>query len=325
MAVLLGRSRAAWGDSAEPEALIRQGLTLRQQGRDEAALPYFQKAYEIARTPRSIGQLGFAEMAVGYWLEAEAHIAEALAFPDHPWVAKNRATLTSALVTVRTKIGEVDIVGSPRGATVIANGRTVGALPLASSLRLAQGSLDVEVRSVGYITTTRSVRVEGGDHQRLVIDLEMIPVFTRQDQLPVATAQSSPAVQPGGSVLSRRSIGWVSGGVAVAALGTAIAFQVAALARSSDFNRGCGIDPSGRPVSDPTSQAGLSDQQCANLRDSWQSDRVWAATGFTLAGALVVTSAVLFATSGPQRRLSAIATRSECWSMPGGVMCGAVF
>ena len=50
------------GDAAEAEALIRQGLELRQQGRDAPALPLFQKAYDLAATPRTAGQLGCGEM-----------------------------------------------------------------------------------------------------------------------------------------------------------------------------------------------------------------------------------------------------------------------
>jgi hypothetical protein len=230
--IFLVPTRAALGDSAEPEALIRQGLALRQQGRDEAALPYFQKAYEIARTPRSIGQLGFAEMAVGYWLEAEGHLKEALEFPDHPWVAKNRATLTTALATIRTKVGEVYVLGSPEGATVLVNGRSVGVLPLVASLRLAQGNVNVELRSPGYVAAARTARVAGGDHQNLVINLERDPVISRQDQALLGTP---PPVQQDTPVLWKRRSAWISGGFAVVGLGAAIALQITASGKLSDF------------------------------------------------------------------------------------------
>ena len=46
------------GDSAEAEALIRQGVELRAQKKDERALPLFEKAYQISRSPRTAGQLG---------------------------------------------------------------------------------------------------------------------------------------------------------------------------------------------------------------------------------------------------------------------------
>jgi hypothetical protein len=56
----------ARADAAEVEALIAKGNELRRAGTPGPALPYFQKAYELARTPRTAGQLGLAELAAGY-------------------------------------------------------------------------------------------------------------------------------------------------------------------------------------------------------------------------------------------------------------------
>jgi tetratricopeptide (TPR) repeat protein len=94
---LVGGRGGMAADSAEAEALISQGVELRQQGRDEKALPLFQKAYGLVPSPRTAGQLGFAEMAVGYWLDAKQHLNEALETPDHPWVKKNHDTINQAL------------------------------------------------------------------------------------------------------------------------------------------------------------------------------------------------------------------------------------
>ena len=72
------------GDSAEAEALIRQGVELRAQKKDERALPLFEKAYQLSRTPRTAGQLGLVEIALGYFVDAEKYLSEALGSPDHP-------------------------------------------------------------------------------------------------------------------------------------------------------------------------------------------------------------------------------------------------
>ena len=84
------------GDSAEAEALIRQGVELRAQKKDERALPLFEKAYQVSRSPRTAGQLGLVEMALGYFVDAEKYLGEAVASPDHPWVAKNLADAEGA-------------------------------------------------------------------------------------------------------------------------------------------------------------------------------------------------------------------------------------
>jgi hypothetical protein len=113
---------------------------LRHQGHDVRALPLFQKAYGMTRTPRTAGQLGLCEMAMGYWLDAENHLGEAVNVPEHPWVARNLTDLNGALAAVRRNISEVTVEGGPVGAEVLVNGQAAGRLPLAAPLRLARAS-----------------------------------------------------------------------------------------------------------------------------------------------------------------------------------------
>src|SRR5437763_9941722 len=124
------------GDSAEAEALIRQGVDLRGQKKDERALALFEKAYQVSRSPRTAGQLGLVEMALGYFVDAEKYLGEAVASPDHPWVAKNLPTLKAQLAAATAQIGDLYIAGEPAGAEVIVNGKSVGRLPLSGPVRL---------------------------------------------------------------------------------------------------------------------------------------------------------------------------------------------
>jgi hypothetical protein len=98
-------SRPARADAAEVEALIARGNELRRAGTPGPALPYFQKAYELARTPRTIGQLGLGELAAGYPVEAAEHLAAALQSPDDPSIVKYRKVLMDALTAARAQIG----------------------------------------------------------------------------------------------------------------------------------------------------------------------------------------------------------------------------
>ena len=63
---IISQAAPVRADAAEVEALIAKGNELRRAGTPGPALPYFQKAYELARTPRTAGQLGLAELAAGY-------------------------------------------------------------------------------------------------------------------------------------------------------------------------------------------------------------------------------------------------------------------
>ena len=153
------------GDSAEAESLIRQGVELRAQKKDERALPLFEKAYQLSRTPRTAGQLGLVEMALGYFVDAEKYLGEAVASPDHPWVAKNLATLKAQLATAKSQIGELYVIGEPDGAEVLVNGKVLGKLPLSTPIRLDKGRAEVQVRAPGYVATTDMVTMVGGKRE----------------------------------------------------------------------------------------------------------------------------------------------------------------
>src|SRR5215470_12235523 len=99
---IVWQSANARADAAEVEALIAKGNELRRAGTPGPALPYFQKAYELARTPRTTGQLGLAELAARYPVEAAEHLAAALRTPDDPSIVKFRKMLTEALITAQS-------------------------------------------------------------------------------------------------------------------------------------------------------------------------------------------------------------------------------
>ncbi len=159
------RGARAAGESGEAEALIRQGVELRSQGKDERALPLFEKAYQLSRTPRTAGQLGLVEMALGYYVDAERYLGEAVSSPDHPWVAKNLATLKSQLATAKGMIGELAISGEPMGAEVWVNGKQVGRLPLPAPIRLDKGRAEIQIRAAGYVATSDTVAITGGKRE----------------------------------------------------------------------------------------------------------------------------------------------------------------
>jgi hypothetical protein len=73
---IISQAAPVRADAAEVEALIAKGNKLRRAGTPGPALPYFQKAYQLARTARTAGQLGLAELAAGYPVDAEEHLPQ---------------------------------------------------------------------------------------------------------------------------------------------------------------------------------------------------------------------------------------------------------
>jgi hypothetical protein len=326
-------SRAA--DSTDAEALIRQGVDLRSNGKDERALPLFQQAYKITRTPRTAGQLGLAEMSLGYLLEAESHLNEAMESPAHPWVLKNHTALVEALNTLRGKIGEVLVEGQPAGAEVRMNGRLVGGLPLAGPVRIAEGRVEVELSAPGYVSSLKVISVAGGTKQAVRISLEresrrddgasasslsnsppapmphpetavsvqpseltpMSPVLPEHQTASVTASPPSPRNQ-------RRMLAYLTGGGALAALVLGGVETARWHTKQTSFDDHLGPGPGG----DPTMAAlfrhdcGAADPMrggagCKDLYDSAQQARTLAIVGYAIGAALAGGAAALFVTS----------------------------
>jgi hypothetical protein len=167
---MLSALPASAAQPSEVEDLITRGVELRRRGEDAKALPLFKRAHELGGTPRSAAQLGLVEMQLGYRLESEAHLAEALAAQHEPWVDKYRSVLETTLRQVRSQIGELAVVGSPAGAYVTVNGRERGRLPL-PPIRLPAGPAKIELSAEGYTDASATVVVRGQGQERVMLNL----------------------------------------------------------------------------------------------------------------------------------------------------------
>jgi hypothetical protein len=289
-------------NAEQAEDLIRQGLDLRQAGQDGRALPFFRKAYEGERTPRTAGQLGLCELALGYWVDAEGHLGEALASSGNPWVEKNRPTLARSLDMARGNIGNVSVMGGPAGAKVFLDNREVGALPLDRPLRLSKGPHDIEVRAPGPVTRSKTMVVQGGDEQTVTLVLEAAPVPVPIPRAaPPTLVSEAPASAPAKG--GRPVAAWIAGGTAVAALAVGAAetviwlnavdkfdnhIGVVSAAQSSAFAKNCGsADPNyGGPG-------------CAALHDDITNARLFALVGYGVGVVAAAGALYLFTTASP--------------------------
>jgi hypothetical protein len=228
LGTVAGEASARAEDSAE--ALIQKGIALRTNGNDYEALPLFQRAYELAPTPRASAQLGLVEQALGRWPEAEGHIGKALEARRDPWVDRNRKVLGQSLTTIRQHISFVDISGEPAGAEVTVNGRGVGRLPLAAPVRVGQGYIEVELAAPGYLPAKRTITASGAQAYQLFVKLERSkPVEPTTGAPPVAVATSSatqPAAEPAAPGRGLRIAGLAVGVAGLVAVGNGIRLSV---------------------------------------------------------------------------------------------------
>lgn len=159
-ASIVGAVRMAMaGDPVEEH--IDRGLMLRQEGRPADALVEFQKAHAAAPSGRTLAQMGFAEQQLREWIDAEQHLAAALADERSEWIRSNRSPIEKSLSTVRTHIGDLLVLG-PRDASVEVDGKPLGLLPLAKSARLREGEATVVVIAAGGNRFAERIRIAGG-------------------------------------------------------------------------------------------------------------------------------------------------------------------
>ena len=246
----------------EAEQMIRKGLELRKRGDDLGALPLFEQAYRTSHTARAAAQLGFCEQALGRWTAVELHLAEVLKTPDDPWVKKNRAAIDESLAAAKSKVAVIEILGEPSGGEVRVNASVVGRLPLPKPLRVEAGEIDVDLRAEGYRRTTKSLRVEGGQYQKVVMRAEPEPIATPAPKVPTISVESvpprvapAPQATPAASASVTTGPGdgssdwlgtakWVSWGLGAAALGVGVYGALRNKSLVGEFDEGCAIDPS---------------------------------------------------------------------------------
>jgi tetratricopeptide (TPR) repeat protein len=190
----------AVAEVAESDALILEGLKLREQGKDDEALKLFVRAQELAPTPRALAQRALAEQALGNWIQAEIHLSQALAVADDPWITRHRQALDGALAVIGEHLGYLQVNGGVAGAELRLDGRLAGTLPLSSPLRVVTGRPLLEVTLAGYYPVRREIAIRPGSLSTEAIELVPAPV-----QQPTSH-QVAPASQGASAQASTREV-----------------------------------------------------------------------------------------------------------------------
>jgi hypothetical protein len=342
---------AAWSQDAD--ALIDRGVELRANGQDEVALQMFRQAWEARRSPRALVQIALAEQALGRWVDAEAHLAEALTDARDPWVRRHLRALRSAQGEIRQHVGELQLQGNVPGAEVLMGGRVVCTLP--ATLRVPTGAVTFTVRALGYESVTRTVSVEGPAPHREVVALEpearaavaalpTAPPGLRRDD---PTTSGAAGLRRGASgVSTRRAVSYGLIGVGAAALVVSGVFfglnanlgseTAGAIPTSADpygawarfqADENSGRERTGAQVCEIAQQrVGVDAAQVRDLCSSTSTTATLALVAGIAGGALAATGLVLVLTERPA------ATRAARWAAApwlargvGGVTVGAAW
>ncbi|MCZ7684722.1 MAG: PEGA domain-containing protein [Sandaracinaceae bacterium] len=300
------------GAAVAQDASIEEGLRLRQEGRDTEAVEVFRRVYERDLSARALAQLALAEQALGRWVDAEAHLADALSRESDPWIAGHRAVLASALETIRGNLGRLGVDANVAGAAVTVDGRAVGTTPLAP-VSAAAGTAVVEVAAEGYVRVQRSATVRAGQLTRVRVELvreaRSDGAAPPQEPAPDGSAPDGSAPDEGVAAAPEREgspdglqvssapaglspLAWASvagGALALIALaGTSIALVLRedGVQHWNDDARCPPTLPMGRLT------------MCADVYASWRTAEDWAVASGITAGVLALAAVVLGALGG---------------------------
>ncbi len=256
---------AARADDPIANALIEQGVQLREQGDDTGALVLFERAFEMNHSPRAEAQIGLAELALGHWVRAHRRLEAALAHSSDSWISSRAVQLAAAVETLVPHLGFLQIEGGANGYHVWVQGTDAGALPFSTLVVVETGRVDVELRDA--LRTLDSLRV------------------TVAPRATVRVTLATPAEPE--HVSSRPPIlAWTSFGAGVVGLGIGVAFH--AMRESAVSSAASCLTPTGA----------LDANQCDRAifysrTDSARRDTTVAAIAYSAGGALVVTGIIL--------------------------------
>ncbi len=191
----------------------------------------------------------------------------------------------------------------------------------------------LQIRAPGYTGVTRTLRIPIGGVVREHADLRRKPptpvnvaIRSPEEKLPRLESLPPPAESPVPRSPLKRNLAWITGAAGVAALGTAIAFNVGAADKFTAFDRSCGLVPgTGQPAHDPTAGTTLTDEACRGLYDDSNSLRGWARVGYGAGAALGLTAVVLFVSSRPESATTSGPAHLSCRTGPASVTCGGAF
>jgi PEGA domain len=200
------------GESPEVNELVERGIALRRAGDDTRALEQFKQAEKLEPDSTRIQvHLAATYQALGNWEAADRYLSLAIRDPADPYVQKHQGVLASARRTIDGHIGTLQVSGGPRGTEIRLNGRTIGTLPVAETVRLEAGIYTLEARLPGHYSVTRSVALAGGALVRESVALTPV----ESDARAPATPEDRPTLTP--ASYGAGWLTWTFGGLAVGA------------------------------------------------------------------------------------------------------------
>jgi hypothetical protein len=241
------------------------------------ALTEFQAADAIKATPQSQRYIGLCEDNLGHYAEAVSYYEKFLtAVPDK--LKKEGEEIRTRMGVIKAMPARIHVETTPPGAAIVADGKAMGVTP--TDVELAPGKHIVHIELAGYLAIDRDVDLSFGAKQEIKSELqakavETVTTTTTTTPPPVDTKPVEPFKPEPPKEKQSKLPAFITGGLAIVAIGIGTGFGIAALSTHSQF------------IATPTS----------NLADQGENFALVADMAFGVAITLGVTSAVLFLTN----------------------------
>lgn len=240
-----------------------------------AALADFQAADAIKSTPQSQRYIGLCQDKLGHFVDAVAAYEKFLAAVPAR-MKKEGETLTARVAEIKAMPAHLHVETTPPGASILADGKAMGTTP--TDVELAPGKHILHIELAGYLPIDKDVDLVYGAKENLSSALEQKPAEKPVAVVatPAAPTETPKPVEPAPPPKEAHSKlpAFITGGLAIVALGVGTGFGIAALEKKSDFDK--------TPTQD--------------IADTGENFALVADMAFGVAITLGVTSAVLFLT-----------------------------
>jgi hypothetical protein len=240
------------------------------------ALPEFKSADDIKSTPNSQRYIGLCHDNLGHYGDAVTWYEKFLtAVPDK--MKKEGDEVKARVGQIKAMPARLHIETTPPGAAILADGKAMGTTP--TDVEIAPGKHILHIELAGYLAIDRDVDVAYGAKEDMKSELVAKPAEARpiaQNPIVTAPVEQKPTEPVKEEKHEPRSKlpAFITGGLAIVAIGVGTGFGIAALAKKSDFDK------------TPT----------ADIADTGENFALVADMAFGVAITLGVTSAVLFLT-----------------------------
>lgn len=165
------------GDAAADEARARhrRGIQLFDEGDFRLALLELERAYALHPSHRVLYNIAQVHYQLGEYAKALAAFERYLHDGGDDIAAARRAEVEADLATLRTRVGTLTVRVNVEDADLVLNEQPLGRAPV-ERVVVDAGTLKLQVSRPGYGTTTRVVKLAGGD--TVLVRIELVRTTT---------------------------------------------------------------------------------------------------------------------------------------------------